>query len=59
MLFRSKAQQLEASGEAKVSLKGAQMELAADATLALKGGAQTKVGADAMVEIQASLVKIN
>jgi uncharacterized protein involved in type VI secretion and phage assembly len=54
-----KAQQLEASGEAKVSLKGAQMELAADATLALKGGAQTKVGADAMVEIQASLVKIN
>ncbi|MEB3319129.1 MAG: type VI secretion system tip protein VgrG [Cyanobacteriota bacterium] len=54
-----KAQQLEAKGETKVSVKGTQMELAAEATLAIKGGAQTKVGSDAMVEIKASLVKIN
>jgi len=53
------AQQLEAAGKTKVSLKGAQMELTADAILALKGGAQTKVGSDAMVEIKAALVKIN
>lgn len=53
------AQQLEAAGKSKVSVKGAQLELAADATLALKGGAQTKVGSDAMVEIKAALVKIN
>lgn len=53
------AQQLEAAGKTKVSVKGAQMELAADATLALKGGAQTKVGSDAMVEIKGALVKIN
>ncbi|MFN7678582.1 MAG: type VI secretion system tip protein VgrG [Cyanobacteriota bacterium] len=54
-----KAQQLDAAGETKVSLKGTQMELSADATLTLKGGAQTKVGSDAMVEIKAALVKIN
>lgn len=53
------AQQLEAAGKTKVSVKGAQVELAADATLSLKGGAQTTVAADAMVEIKGALVKIN
>lgn len=54
-----KAQQLEAKGSAKVSVKGAQMELSADASLDLKGGAKTTVAADALVEIKGALVKIN
>jgi uncharacterized protein involved in type VI secretion and phage assembly len=54
-----KAQQLEAKGDSKVSVKGAQVEVSADATLTLKGGAKTALGADAMVEIKGGLVKIN
>jgi Rhs element Vgr protein len=54
-----KAQQLEAKGAAKVNVKGAQLELSADATLTLKGGAKTALTSDAMVEIKGALVKIN
>jgi phage protein D len=54
-----KGQQVELAGQSKVGVKGAQVELAADATLKLKGVAQTSVASDALVDIQATLVKIN
>jgi uncharacterized protein involved in type VI secretion and phage assembly len=54
-----KAQQLALAGQSQVGVKGAKVELAADATLKLKGGAQASVASDAMVEIKGALVKIN
>ena len=53
------AQQLALAGQSQVGVKGAKVELAADATLNLKGGAQASMASDAMVEIKGALVKIN
>ena len=54
-----KGQQLALAGQSQVGVKGAKVELAADATLNLKGGAQASLASDAMLEIKGSLVKIN
>jgi uncharacterized protein involved in type VI secretion and phage assembly len=54
-----KGQQLALEGQSKLGVKGAQVEVTADAGLMLKGGSQTAVKSDAMVEIKGSLVKIN
>jgi Rhs element Vgr protein len=57
--FSAKAAQVEVAAQAKFAVKSAQIDLAADAVFSAKGGAQAKLGADAMVEIKGALVKIN
>jgi Rhs element Vgr protein len=47
------------NGTSKCTIKAAQVELTADATLTMKGAAQTKLNSDGILEIQGSLVKIN
>lgn len=54
-----KGQQLALAGQSQVGVKGAKVELTADAALNLKGGAQATLASDAMLEIKGSLVKIN
>jgi len=53
------ATEVEVAAKSKFSAKAAQVDLAADATFAAQGGAQAKLGSNAMVEIKAALVKIN
>jgi Rhs element Vgr protein len=53
------ATEVEVVAKSKFSAKAAQVDLAADATFAAQGGAQAKLGSNAMVEIKAALVKIN
>jgi Rhs element Vgr protein len=53
------ATEVEVVAKSKFSAKAAQVDLAADATFSAQGGAQTKLGSKAMVEIKAALVKIN
>jgi uncharacterized protein involved in type VI secretion and phage assembly len=53
------ATEVEVVAKSKFSAKAAQVDLAADATFAAVGGAQAKLGSNAMVEIKAALVKIN
>ena len=50
---------VEVAAKSKFSAKAAQVDLAADATFAAQGGAEAKLGSNAMVEIKAALVKIN
>jgi hypothetical protein len=54
-----KAAEIGVIGTTKCSIKAAEAELTADATLTLKGGCETKLRSGAMLEIQGSLVKIN
>jgi Rhs element Vgr protein len=54
-----KGQQTEIAGQSQVGVKGANLELTADAALKLKGGAQAGLASDGMLEIKGSLVKIN
>jgi uncharacterized protein involved in type VI secretion and phage assembly len=54
-----KAAEIGVIGTTKCSIKAAEAELTADATLTLKGGCETKLSSGAMLEIQGSLVKIN
>ncbi|MEB3362416.1 MAG: type VI secretion system tip protein VgrG [Synechococcaceae cyanobacterium] len=54
-----KGQKLELEGQSQVSVKGAQVELTANTVLNLKGGAQTSLTSDGMLEVKGALVKIN
>lgn len=54
-----KGTEISINGTSKCTIKAAQAELTADATLTMKGAAQTKLNSDGILEIQGSLVKIN
>jgi len=54
-----KGTEIDINGTSKCSIKAAQAELTADATLTMKGAAQTKLNSGGILEIQGSLVKIN
>jgi Rhs element Vgr protein len=54
-----KGTEISINGTSKCTIKAAQAELTADATLTMKGAAQTNLNSDGILEIQGSLVKIN